>query len=415
MVTAALVVFAACLLVTAYVYFGYPALLLAVSRMRPRPVRAGPVRPPVTVVVPAHNEAATIAEKVRNTLASDYPEGALEVLVASDGSTDGTVDLARSVGDPRVRVLELPRRGKAFALNAAAAAARGEVLVFSDANCLLERGSLAALVEPLADPEVGGVCGRKRQRAPAGADATARGESLYWRYDTWLKSLESRIGSVFAADGVLYAVRRAAFVPVADPALADDIAISARVPIAGLRLVHEPRAVAWEEAPAEGLAELRRKVRVTNHSVRALLDLGPALLTRGFYSLELLSHKLLRHLVPFFLLAMLASHLVLAAASAAFAALLVPHVAFYALAAAGAALRARAAGRRRLLSVPYYFCLVNAAALLGVLSIVRGRRLRAWSPRSGLDQEVSREQSAAPAPPAALARPRPAGGGAEPR
>jgi hypothetical protein len=147
--------------------------------------------------------------------------------------------------------------------------------------------------------------------------------------------------------------------------------------------------VAWEEAPAEGRAELARKVRVTNHSVRALWNLGGALWTSGFYSLELLSHKLFRHLVPFFLLPMLAAHLLLAFAPGpvgqAARWLLVPHLGFYALAVAGFLLRRLPIGRRWPLSVPYYFTLVNTAAFLGVLSILAGRRLRAWTPRSGLE------------------------------
>jgi cellulose synthase/poly-beta-1,6-N-acetylglucosamine synthase-like glycosyltransferase len=289
-----------------------------------------------------------------------------------------------------VRLLALPRGGKAAALDAGAAAATGDVLVLTDANALIDRRALARLAAPFADPAVGGVCGRKRQRSGRGADATELGENLYWRYDQWVKEQESQAGSVFAADGTLYALRRELYVPIADPAQADDIALSARVVLQGRRLLFEPGAVAWEEAPGEGRAELARKVRVTNHSVRALLNLGPALWTSGFYSLELLSHKLFRHLVPFLLLPMLAAHLALAAAAgpAGEAArwLLLPHLGFYALAAAGFLLRRRPLGRRRALSVPYYFTLVNTAALLGVVSILAGRRLRAWTPRSGLEQ-----------------------------
>jgi cellulose synthase/poly-beta-1,6-N-acetylglucosamine synthase-like glycosyltransferase len=220
-------------------------------------------------------------------------------------------------------------------------------------------------------------------RPRAGADATQGGEGLYWRYDKWQKGLESAIGSIFAADGTLYAVRRALFVPIADRAQADDIAVSTRVVLQGFRLVFEPAAVAWEEAPAEGRAEFRRKVRVTNHSVRALLALGPRLWSSGFYSVELVSHKLLRHLVPFFLVALFVSNVVAAAGRTPFRAVLALQLLFYAAAVAGWLLRRRA-GRSRLLTVPYYFCLVNLAALLGVLSIARGERLAAWTPRSGL-------------------------------
>lgn len=383
----ALAVFAVSLAAAVYIYFGYPALIFVVSRLRPRPFRRGG-EPTVTVLVPVYNEERVIAEKLANTLALDYPPERLEALVVSDGSSDGTEAAVRRFEHEfggRVRLLTLPRSGKAFALNEGARAARGEILVLTDANTLLETGSLRSLVEPFADPVVGGVCGNKKQRPPAGADTTAEGENLYWRWDKWQKSLESRAGSIFAADGTLYAVRKNLYVPIADPAQADDIAISARVVLQGYRLLYEPRAVAWEEAPAEGREEFRRKVRVTNHSVRALWKLGRGLWTSGFYSVELLSHKLFRHLVPFFLIPLFLSNAVLAAGGApVFRILFAGQMLFYGLALAGFALRGTRLGRAKPFTVPYYFCLVNAAAFLGVLSILRGRRLQAWTPRSGL-------------------------------
>lgn len=377
-----LVIFAVTLAASLYVYFGYPALIFLVSRLRPRPFRRGG-EPTVTVLVPVYNEEGVIADKIANTLALDYPPDRLETLVVSDGSTDGTEAIVGRFGD-RTRLLSLPRSGKAFALNEGARAARGEILVLTDANTLLEPGSLRPLVDPFADPEVGGVCGNKKQRPPAGADTTAEGEDLYWRWDKWQKALESRAGSIFAADGTLYAVRKELYVPIEDPAQADDIAISARIVLQGRRLLYEPRAVAWEEAPAEGRDEFRRKVRVTNHSVRALWNLGRGLWTSGFYSVELLSHKFFRHLVPFFLIPLFLSNAVLAAGSPVFRILFAGQVLFYGLALAGFALRGTRLGRAKPFTVPYYFCLVNAAAFLGVLSILRGRRLRAWTPRSGL-------------------------------
>lgn len=376
-----LAVFVITLAASVYIYFGYPALIFLVSRLRPRPFRRGG-EPTVTVLIPVYNEEGVIADKIANTLALDYPPDRLEILVVSDGSTDATEEIVQRY---KVRLLSLPRSGKAFALNEGARAARGEILVLTDANTLLEPGSLRPLVDPFADPEVGGVCGNKKQRPPAGADATAEGENLYWRWDKWQKALESRAGSIFAADGTLYAVRKELYVPIADPAQADDIAISARIVLQGRRLLYEPRAVAWEEAPAEGRDEFRRKVRVTNHSVRALWNLGRGLWTSGFYSVELLSHKFFRHLVPFFLIPLFLSNAVLAAGgSPVFRILFAGQVLFYGLALAGFALRGTRPGKAKPFTVPYYFCLVNAAAFLGVLSILRGRRLRAWTPRSGL-------------------------------
>lgn len=384
MSAAAMIVFWSCLAVCLYIYFGYPALLFILSRIRPRALRHGEVFPPVSIIVAVYNEEAVIQQKIENALALDYP-GPLEVVIASDGSTDRTVEIARRFG-AEIRLLELERRGKIWALNAGAEAASGEILAFTDANVLFDRDALRHLVRPFADPEVGGVCGNKQIRASAGADTTEKGENLYVRYDQWQKELESRIGSVFAADGMLYAVRKSLYTPIQDPAQADDIAISTRIVLQGKRLVYAPRAVAREEAPSQGAVEFRRKVRVTNHSARALLNLGSALFTSGFYSVELLSHKLVRHLIPFFLIPLFLANLVLARTSRFYALTLALQLAFYALAFAGAVLRNKRAGRSRLLSIPYYFCLVNAAAFFGVLSILRRRRLQAWTPRGGLGE-----------------------------
>jgi cellulose synthase/poly-beta-1,6-N-acetylglucosamine synthase-like glycosyltransferase len=374
--------------VCVHVYAGYPLLLVAASRLRPRPVRSAPVQPPVTVIVPAYNEEGVIAAKLANSLALDYPPDRLDVLVVSDGATDGTNAIVEQHADARVRLLRLPRGGKAAALNAGAAASKGDILVLTDADAMLERDALRHLVEPFADEQVGGVCGNKRQRR-AGGDATAAGDGLYWRYEQWQKRLEGVFGSVYAADGSLYAVRRSLYVPITDPAQADDIAVSVRVVVQGARLVFAPHAVAWESAPSEAAVEFARKVRVTNHSVRALLGLGRALWSQGFYSVELVSHKLLRHLAPFFMLALLAASIVLAGRPF-YAAALALQLAFYATALAGLVLRRRRLGRARLLTVAYYFCFVNAAAFVGVLSVLRGTRLRAWTPRGGLSARRER-------------------------
>lgn len=364
-----------------YIYFGYPLLLLLVSRFRRQPVRRQPIRPSVTLIVAAFNEESVIAAKLRNCLALDYPADRLEVLVVSDGSTDSTEELVRGCEDPRVRLLARPREGKLRALQAGAAQAVGEVLVLTDANSHLEPESLTRIVENFGDPEVGGVCGNKKYLASDEGDSTGDGEGLYWRYDKWQKKLESSMGSIFAADGAFYAIRKNLFASIEDPAQADDIAISARVVLQGYRLLYEPAAVAWEEAPREGRREFRRKVRVVNHTVRALLGLGSDLWRSGFYSLELVSHKLARYIVPFALILLLLTNLILVGQHLLFAAFLLAQLLFYLLAVAGLFLRDHRLGHNPLLSVPYFFTLVNSAAFLGMLSVWRGDRRITWTPR----------------------------------
>lgn len=366
----------------AYVYLGYPLLLALIGRLRPRPVARGPAQPSVSLIVPAYNEDEVIGEKLANCLALDYPEERLEILVASDGSDDGTADVVASSGDRRVRFLDLPRRGKALALNDAAAAARHEILVFTDANVMLEPDALARLVESYADPEVGAVTGLKRMVPPAGSDVTAMGEGFYWRYENRVKEMENRVGSCYIGDGALHSVRRELYPPIDDPAQSDDMAISMRVVVAGHRLIFEPRAVVVEEATDEGTDEFRRKIRVTTHSLAALLNLGRHLWASGLYSFQLISHKLLRHLVGFFLIAALVSNIALVPFHRVYAASLAAQLLAYALAALGFALRAHPLGRAKLLAVPYYFCLVNAAATFGVVRLLRGNVVRMWTPRT---------------------------------
>jgi cellulose synthase/poly-beta-1,6-N-acetylglucosamine synthase-like glycosyltransferase len=381
MKTLTLTLFLASLGLCLYVYFGYPFILWLASRFRSRPVRRGPTRPPVTLVIAAFNEESVIAAKIENSLALDYPPEKLEVVVVSDGSTDSTEEIVRGFDHPGVRLISRPREGKLRALSAGVERASGEIIVLTDANSVLESDSLTQIVESFADPEVGGVCGNKRYLSADKGDSTGEGEGLYWRYDKWQKKLESSMGSIFAADGAFYAIRKDLFVPIDDPAQADDIAISARVVLQGFRLLYEPAAVAWEEAPREGRKELRRKIRVVNHTIRALLGLRRGLWTSGFYSLELLSHKLVRYFVPFALITLLITNLSLIDQHPVFIASLVAQVLLYLLAVAGLLLRNHRLGQARLLSIPYFFTLVNTAALFGVLSVCKGERRAIWQPR----------------------------------
>ena len=376
--TAMVVLFVLSVLLLSYVYFGYPALIWTLAKLRPRGAAKADITPSMTLIIPVHNEEQTIELKIRNSLATNYPN--LELLIVNDGSTDNTSAIVKAHAE--ASLIEIPRAGKAAALNAGAAAAKGEILAFTDANIALHPAALHTLARSFADPHIGGVAGKKitRETAQPRDRATGSSEGLYWRYEQWQKQLESTFGSVYTADGALYAIRRALYVPIEDPAQADDIAISTRVVLQGHRLLFEPDALAYEDAPVEGADELRRKIRVTNHSVRALLNLGSRLWLSGFYSVELLSHKLLRHFAGAFLVLLLLANVWLARRPP-FGVFLAMQIAFYSLAVAGAALRHRKMGSLKIFSVPYYFCLVNAAALLGVLSIARGRRVKAWSPR----------------------------------
>ena len=368
--------------IVAWVYVGYPAALLLLGALRPRPRLREPVRVPVSVVIAAHDEGAMIAEKVADVRRTAFPAELVQVVVASDGSTDATVEEARRAGADVV--LDLPRVGKITALEAAVEAATGEVLVFSDADARWLPDSLPQLMSAFADPLVGGVSCAEVSTVPEGADADAvgQGEGLYWRYEQWIKDLEDRIGSTVSASGRLYAIRRSLFVPGYARASTDDFAISTAILRAGHRLAFERRALVYVEGPDRGSGELRRKVRVMNRGLRGALGLGRLLnpLHGGGLAIQILSHKILRRLVPFFLLLLLAASAWLTARQGEAWLLLAPQLAFYGLAIAGWAGRRRAWGRAKPLYVPYYFCLANLAAALAVISIARGVRFETWRP-----------------------------------
>lgn len=364
----------------AWVYAGYPLSLALLGRLRPRPRRLAPLEPPLSVIVAAHDEVEVIARKVANVLASDYPTPLLELIVASDGSEDGTVEAARHAG--ATLVLDLPRIGKLSALNRAEQASSGEILVFTDADSLFDPGTLRRLVSNFADEQVGGVAASVVRYVVEDGRPVARGEGLYWRYERLLKRLEDRVGSVVSASGHLYAVRRSLFTPSTQTAGTDDFLISSQVVRAGSRLAFDERAVVLVATPEEGGTELRRKVRVMNRGLRSALALGGALLpTRsGLYAVEVVFHKILRRFVAFFLVAMLASSVALVIADPGWWIALGPQLGFYALAAAGGLLAHTRWGRLKLLWIPYFFCLANGAAALAVLSLLGGVRFERWEP-----------------------------------
>jgi glycosyltransferase involved in cell wall biosynthesis len=382
-------------------YAGIPVLLLARGRLVRRPVRSADITPRVSVVIAAHDEAAAIGAKVGNLLALDYPADRLQVLIASDGSTDATVAIARAAGGDRVDVLDLPRVGKAAALNTAIERATGEIVVFSDANSMFEPAALRALVRPFADAEVGGVAGDQRYDADDGRGdgAIAHGERGYWDLDRLLKVAESESGSVISATGAIYALRRE-LVPTIIDGVTDDFYASTAAIVAGRRLVFAEDAASWEPVAASGGDEYGRKVRVMTRGLRGVVARRELLDPRrtGFYAVQLLWHKVLRRVMVVPLIAVAVSSPILATRSRLLALATAAQVAFYGLAAAGFALRERPEGRSKLLSYPAYFCLVNLAALQALLNVVRGHQIARREPRRPADASNS-----APAQPAAAA------------
>lgn len=364
-----------------YAYVGFPALVVAVGALRRRRVRARAITPPVSMLIAAYNEADVIAEKLANTLALDYPAECLQVIVGSDGSSDETAAIAAN--HRGVNVLALPRQGKVRTLNRAVEHARGDILVFTDANTLCEPGALRALAANFADPDVGGVAGHTSYRVERGGESSGEGERLYWSYDTLLKQLESQTGSIVSAHGGLYAIRRTLWKPIADAGVTDDFAISTEVVARGYRLVFEPAARAIERTVTQARHEFGRRVRLMTRGLRGVL-LRRNLLNPfrfGFYAVTLFSHKVARRLVPVALAALFLTSLALSATGPFYRSAAVVQLAFYTLAAAGYALRRRPLGRWALLYIPFYYVMANLACGIAFLRLLRGHRIEVWQPQ----------------------------------
>ncbi len=363
-----------------YTYAGYPLLLAFVSALKPRRVRRGEFSPTVSIIITAYNEERDLQAKLKNTLALDYPRELLEVIVASDCSTDRTDEIAREFGGRGVRLYRQPERlGKTAAQNAAVEQAHGEIILFSDATSLYRPDAVRAMMPGFADAAVGCVAGRL-EYVDASDSRVGRGARSYWSYETFLKRHESRVGSLIGASGCLYAVRRSAYVPLYHEACSDFI-IATKMVEQGLRAVYEPNAVCTEETNRRSHKEFKMRVRIIAQTFTDLWRhrsmLNPV--RSGFYGVQLLSHKVMRYLVPFFLMGLFVTSAVLAASSVFYRLIFAAQLVCYAFPALAWMLD-RVGIRSRLLSLPQYFLLANLASLIGCYKFLRGQRYASWEP-----------------------------------
>ncbi len=362
-----------------YTYAGYPLLLALISAVRPRRVRRGDFKATVSVIITAYNEERDLAAKLENTLALDYPSELLEIIVASDCSSDRTDDIVKEFAARGVRLHRQPQRlGKTAAQNAAVAQARGEVILFSDATSLYQPDAVRALLPSFADPAVGCVAGRLIYVDPA-ESRIGRGARSYWSYETFLKKHESRVCSLIGASGCLYAVRKSAYVPLYHEACSDFI-IATKMVEQGLRAIYEPNAVCTELTNRRSDNELKMRVRIIAQTFTDLWRHAAMLnpFRSGFYAIQLFSHKVMRYLVPFFLMAIFIASATLTG-SMFYRLLFTAQLACYACAAL-AWLLDLVGIRSRLLAFPQYFVLANVASLIAMYKFCRGERYASWEP-----------------------------------
>jgi cellulose synthase/poly-beta-1,6-N-acetylglucosamine synthase-like glycosyltransferase len=360
-----------------YVYLGYPLLLAIFALFVRRPKAPLGYFPTISVLIAAYNEEAGIHKKIDQTLALDYPADKIEIIVLSDCSTDRTDAIVKSFTDPRVRLFRAPqRKGKTNAQNLGVEFAKGEVLVFSDATTVYHPLALQYLATNYADRKVGAVSGRYQYFDPEGQSPTGSGMIAFWNYENFIKMMQSRIKTISGCCGCIYSVRREAYSPLA-PDVISDLVQPLWAIQKGYRVVFEDRALAYEETTKSSKEEFSMRVRVVTRGMRGLLSVPDLLnpIKHGWVSFQLLSHKVLRWMVPVFLLLLFAGCAVLWN-HPRYGVLFALQVAFY-----GFALLTLLVPLHRIwkpLGIPLYFCTLNAAALRSILEVMRGGKFVVW-------------------------------------
>lgn len=386
-----------CLAVPFYVYLGYPLLLWLLSRLR-----RAPVVPPlqrelrVTMVISCYNEAAVIAEKLENTLQLDYPRELFDVLVISDGSEDGSDDIVRGFADRGVRLIRQEGRlGKTMGLNLAMDHIDADIVVFSDANAIYEKDAILQLTRHFSDANVGYVVGAALYTDGA-ENAAASNEDLYWQYELALKEWESRLHSVVGGDGAIYAIRRMLWEPLQQKDI-NDFVNPLQIIAKGYRGLFTRHARCYEETAGDFTKEARRKERIVNRSVRGLMRVKRVMnpFRCGWFSFEVISHKLLRWLLPYFACLGIAGSALLATQEQwLFQLITLGAAGLFGLAALGALFH-RHAALPMPLAVPYYLLMVNYYAMRGVIKALQGQTQVTWSSVRPGQQQTVKERSGA--------------------
>lgn len=374
-----LIVFWICAFVIFYVYLGYPLLLASGALGTRRLSRRQCVQPSLSILIPARNEGKVIGTKLRNLLTQNYPLEKLEILVGNDGSSDATAALASEFLPSGIQLVSSDEsRGKSSTQNGLVERAQGEILVFTDADCMLPANALRTMMQHFTDPQVGLVtsCVRFQNQSET---AIVENESLYWKYERWLRNQESDRGLLAMASGSLFAMRRTLWQPL-DPNVGDDFVLPLSVAKAGFRNVLEtrfsPTTILTQNQPG---SMFRMKMRIISKDLRGLLRNASCLnpFHVGRVALSLWSHKLLRWAVPYFLIVLFLSNLLLTA-HMLYAITLATQITFYSVSVLGLLLRADRI--RRPLSPASSFCLVNLAALFGTLHCFTLQTAGRWKP-----------------------------------
>jgi cellulose synthase/poly-beta-1,6-N-acetylglucosamine synthase-like glycosyltransferase len=370
------------LFIIVYVYAGYPLLLsfLNLTLKRKPKIQDDSYLPNVTLLISCYNEIDIVAEKIKNSLAIDYPQNKLEIIIISDGSDDGTDDVAKSFSSEGVKLIRQEGRlGKTSAINLAMESVTSDIVVFSDANAMYSPDAVKKLVRNFASSEVGYVVGAALY-TDGKTSAAAASEDIYWQYEIKLKTMESNLHSVVGGDGAIYAIRRNLFIKL-DAKDINDFVNPLQIIAQGYRGIFDHEANCLEETAGDFSKEAKRKQRIVNRSFRGLMKVKEVMnpFKYGFFSLEVISHKLLRWLIPVFLTIFAFGSLFLSYENCLFFKFItLLGVIFLWLAQVGY-IKSMNKSISPLFFIPYYFLMVNYYSLVGVITALAGNIQVTWN------------------------------------
>lgn len=369
------------LMILFYTFAGYPLLLFVLSRFKAKPINRGQTEPKVAIIIPVHNAEHTIVEKIENCLQFDYPAEKTQIVVVSDGSTDRTAEIIKEYARDRVLFLDPGfRGGKVTAQNYAVQCCEADVFVFTDVSITTNPDCIRSIVENFYDDSVGAVSCRD---ALIGKDGKPEGEGIYINYDMLVRRFTSAVGSLIGVTGGFYAVRREIAKGGWNPAFPPDFYVALRSIKRGLRVVEDSRVMAYYKVAAKGTDEFPRKVRTINRGMTAIFSRGNRCLLNpwkfGFISLEIISHKLLRWLAPFFFIQFFAASLVLSGHSVAMLFVAMIQAVAY-LMGVVSFLVGGAMSDSRLLKIPTYFVMANFAIISAWVEVAMRKKYVMWEP-----------------------------------
>lgn len=382
------IIFWISLFIIVYTYLGYGFILYLMLRIRriifgerPQVFYDPDQVPTCTLLIAAYNEEHFITEKIKNTLALEYPDGKLEIIFITDGSTDRTPDILREY--PEIKLLhQNERKGKVAAMHRAQDYIKTEIIIFTDANTLLNKDALTKISRHYADEKIGAVAGEKRVHFDEKADAGAAGEGFYWKYESLLKKWDSELYSTIGAAGELFSVRSNLYSPVSDVTILDDFMISMLIAEKGYRIAYEPEAFAIETASENISEELKRKVRIAAGGIQSIVRLKALLniFRYGLLSFQYISHRVLRWTItPFLLILILVLNglILFQSKEIIYPILLAGQLIFYVLAYSGSILEKREL-RLKIFFIPYYFCVMNYAVIMGIKRYLWKQQSAVW-------------------------------------